>query len=77
MARLPLSPYALCALCAALLLSACAPMKKSGVSETPLAPASAGSAMTSFQQGDCRESIRHFTAALQQQEHPAQDDAGR
>ena len=46
-------------------------MKKSGVSETPLAPASAGSAMTSFQQGDCRESIRHFTAALQQQEHPA------
>ena len=45
-------------------------MRKQGA--VPTFPASTmNDAVEAYQKGDCRESIRRFSAALQQQEHPA------
>lgn len=45
-------------------------MRKQG--SVPTFPASTmNDAVEAYQKGDCRESIRRFSAALQQQEHPA------
>lgn len=65
--------FAAAALCAAFVLmaaSGCTPMRKQGA--VPTFPASTmNDAVEAYQKGDCRESIRRFSAALQQQEHPA------
>lgn len=45
-------------------------MRKQGA--VPTFPAiTMNDAVEAYQMGDCRESIRRFSAALQQQEHPA------
>ena len=65
--------FAAAALCTAFVLmaaSGCTPMRKQGA--VPTFPASTmNDAVEAYQKGDCRESIRRFSAALQQQEHPA------
>ena len=65
--------FAAAALCTAFVLmaaSGCTPMRKQG--SVPTFPASTmNDAVEAYQKGDCRESIRRFSAALQQQEHPA------
>ena len=65
--------FAAAALCTAFVLmaaSGCTPMRKQGA--VPTFPASTmNDAVEAYQMGDCRESIRRFSAALQQQEHPA------
>lgn len=64
--------FAAAALCTAFVLmaaSGCTPMRKQGA--VPTFPASTmNDAVEAYQKGDCRESIRRFSAALQQQEHP-------
>lgn len=63
--------FAAAALCTAFVLmaaSGCTPMRKQGA--VPTFPASTmNDAVEAYQKGDCRESIRRFSAALQQQEH--------
>lgn len=65
--------FAAAALCTAFVLmaaSGCTPMRKQGA--VPTFPAiTMNDAVEAYQMGDCRESIRRFSAALQQQEHPA------
>ena len=65
--------FAAAALCTAFVLmaaSGCTPMRKQGA--VPTFPAGTmNDAVEAYQKGDCRESIRRFSAALQQQEHPA------
>lgn len=65
--------FAAAALCTAFVLmaaSGCTPMRKQGA--VPTFPAiTMNDAVEAYQKGDCRESIRRFSAALQQQEHPA------
>ena len=59
------------ALCAVFLLAAsgCAPQKRA--TSTPLSAQSMNGAITAYQSGDCRESIRRFSEALRGQDHPA------
>ena len=55
------------ALCAVFLLAAasgCTPVRKRAAS-TPLSDQSMNGAVTAYQNGDCRESIRRFNEALQ------------
>ena len=66
--------FAAAALCAAFVLmaaSGCTPMRKQGAVPTFQAGEHDERRVEAYQKGDCRESIRRFSAALQQQEHPA------
>lgn len=61
---------ALCALFFLLAASGCTPLRKQAAS-TSLSAQPMGDAVAAYEKGDCRESILRFSAALQQQEHPA------
>ena len=69
-ARVRLAAAALCAVFMLAAASGCTPLRKRAAS-TPLSSRSIDGALSAYQSGDCRESIRKFGEALQGQEHPA------
>lgn len=66
-----LTGKALLCICLGIGLVSCTPLKNRRAINTSPMMAFSQSALEAWQRGDCRESIRNFNAAIEQQPHPA------